>query len=327
MTDIFVVETADHARLQLQLAYNWFFDVDRNDAAGAARLFQVPDFVGDACKAIASRIRGTVAGVKFDEFHRNSANIIRAAVFGRDEGGRVREEFRFKTNGLVLTNIDIQSVEPVDEETLKSLQKSVQLAIQITTSAQEAAARHDAERIEQEAKARLERQGIVSQREAESERMALLELQAESNAIEATGVATAEAKAEAEAKRIQGEVTVNAARQEAEATRIRSEVELAQLRERQAAEVAHQKALNTLEVEKAERMAALATSQFEQQVSALGQDTLKALAAAGPEAQVKLLQALGLQSVLITDGRTPINLLSTATGLIGGLLPGVKEGS
>ncbi len=326
MTDIFVVETADHARLQLQLAYNWFFDVDRNDAAGAARLFQVPDFVGDACKAIASRIRGTVAGVKFDEFHRNSANIIRAAVFGRDEGGRVREEFRFKTNGLVLTNIDIQSVEPVDEETLKSLQKSVQLAIQITTSAQEAAARHDAERIEQEAKARLERQGIVSQREAESERMALLELQAESNAIEATGVATAEAKAEAEAKRIQGEVTVNAARQEAEATRIRSEVELAQLRERQAAEVAHQKALNTLEVEKAERMAALATSQFEQQVSALGQDTLKALAAAGPEAQVKLLQALGLQSVLITDGRTPINLLSTATGLIGGLLPGVKEG-
>jgi major vault protein len=40
---------------------------------------------------------------------------------------------------------------------------------------------------------------------------------------------------------------------------------------------------------------------------------------------VKLLQALGLQSVLITDGRTPINLLSTATGLIGGFLPGAKD--
>jgi len=33
-------------------------------------LFSVPDFVGDACKAIASRIRGAVAGVQFDDFHK-----------------------------------------------------------------------------------------------------------------------------------------------------------------------------------------------------------------------------------------------------------------
>ena len=36
----------------------------------AAKLFSVPDFVGDACKAIASRIRGAVAGVQFDDFHK-----------------------------------------------------------------------------------------------------------------------------------------------------------------------------------------------------------------------------------------------------------------
>ncbi|WP_424095518.1 hypothetical protein [Moorena producens] len=47
MTDIFTVETADHTRLQLQLSYNWYFDVDRHDEQTAARLFQVPDFVGD----------------------------------------------------------------------------------------------------------------------------------------------------------------------------------------------------------------------------------------------------------------------------------------
>ena len=45
-------------------------------------LFSVPDFVGDAAKAIASRIRGAVAGTQFDDFHKNSAQIIRAAVFG-----------------------------------------------------------------------------------------------------------------------------------------------------------------------------------------------------------------------------------------------------
>ena len=36
----------------------------------SAKLFSVPDFVGDACKAIASRIRGAVAGVQFDDFHK-----------------------------------------------------------------------------------------------------------------------------------------------------------------------------------------------------------------------------------------------------------------
>ena len=52
----------------------------------------------------------------------------------------------------MITSIDIQSVEPVDQRTRDSLQKSVQLAIEITTNSQEAAARHEAERLEQEAK-------------------------------------------------------------------------------------------------------------------------------------------------------------------------------
>lgn len=316
-TDIIEVETADHARLQLQLSYNWFFDVDKSDEAAAARLFQVPDFVGDACKAIASRVRGAVAGVRFDEFHRTSARIIRAAVFGTDETGHIRDEFRFKANHLTITNIDIQSVEPVDEETLKSLQRSVQIAIQITTSAQEAAARHDAERIEQAARAKLERQGIVDQREAEAERKKLLEFEADNVAIFALGQATSDARAKAEAGRIQGESAVSLARQEAEAAQVRAEGQLAQLRARQEAELEHQKAISALEIEKAERMAEISATEFRQRVEAIGPDTLRAIATAGPELQVKLLQSLGLQSVMITDGRTPINLFNTAAGLLG----------
>lgn len=42
----------------------------QTDPAQAAALFSVPDFVGDACKAIASRIRGAVASVQFDDFHK-----------------------------------------------------------------------------------------------------------------------------------------------------------------------------------------------------------------------------------------------------------------
>lgn len=140
-TDIVTVETADHARLQLQLAYNWHFEVGTKDDQTAAKLFSVPDFVGDLCKAIASRIRGAVAGVSFDDFHKNSARIIRSAVFGYDESKKIRDRFSFPQNNLVITSVDIQSVEPVDQRTRDSLQKSVQLAIEITTHSQEAAAK------------------------------------------------------------------------------------------------------------------------------------------------------------------------------------------
>jgi len=43
---------------------------------------------------------------------------------------------------LVITNVDVQSVEPVDAQTRESLQKSVTLAIEITTKSQEAESQH-----------------------------------------------------------------------------------------------------------------------------------------------------------------------------------------
>jgi len=71
----------------------------------------------------------------------NSAKIIRSSVFGFDENMKVRDTFVFPQNRLQVTSIDIQAVEPVDQRTRDSLQKSVQLAIEITTNSQEAAAR------------------------------------------------------------------------------------------------------------------------------------------------------------------------------------------
>merc|ERR1711939_295793 len=125
----------------------------------------------------------------FDQFHKYSARIIRRAVFGESAEGKINDEYVFDANNLSITNIDIQSVEPVDQRTRDSLQKSVQLAIEITTKSQEAAARHEAERIEQEARGRLERQKIHD--EAEEARTKLLSLQASTAALESTGQATA----------------------------------------------------------------------------------------------------------------------------------------
>jgi len=318
MTDIVIVETADHARLSLKLSYNWHFEVDKTNEIEASKIFQVPDFVGDSCKAIASRVRGAVAGVSFDSFHRNSAKIIRSAVFGVDENEKVRNKFQFSANNLVITNIDIQSVEPVDQRTRDSLQKSVQLAIEITTKSQEAAARQESARLEQEAMGRLERQKITDEAEAEKSRKALITLQAESQQVESTGAATAEAKAKAQAAFIEGEAAVKQAELSAEATKIKAEAELAQMKMRQEADLAHTKALNDLEISRARDLADIEAKKFKGLVNAIGAETIKSMAEAGPAMQAKLLQGLGLKSFLITDGNSPINLFNTASGLIGG---------
>eukprot|EP01120_Amphizonella_sp_Union-15-10_P007559 TRINITY_DN255_c0_g3_i4.p1 TRINITY_DN255_c0_g3~~TRINITY_DN255_c0_g3_i4.p1 ORF type:complete len:850 (+),score=263.87 TRINITY_DN255_c0_g3_i4:35-2551(+) len=322
MTDIVIVETGDHARLSLKLSFNWFFEVKKQDIADAEKIFSVPDFVGDACKAIASRVRGAVASVSFDHFHKHSAHLIRRAVFGADDSDKIRNRFEFTSNNLVITNIDIQSVEPVDQRTRDALQKSVQLAIEITTKSQEAAARHEAERREQEARGRLERQKINDEAEAEKSRKSLLELQAQSATVEASGQATAEARAKAAAAAIEGEAAVKQAQLQADASRIRAQAELEQSKNRQDAEISHQKALNELEISKAQDLSEIDAAKFKDIVDAIGADTIASIAQAGPEMQAKLLQGLGLKGFLITDGHSPINLFNTAGGLIGGASSG-----
>jgi len=231
----------------------------------------------------------------------------------------------FSANNLSVTNIDVQSVEPVDQRTLDSLQKSVQLAIEITTKSQEATARQEAERLEQEARGRLERQKITDEAEAERSRRRLIELQAQSSAVESTGQATAEAKARAEAAQIEGEAEVRQARLAAEAARIKHETDLEQLKLQQEAQLSYKQRLNELELTKASELADIEGQKFKDIVDAIGADTIKAIAQAGPEMQAKLLQGLGLQGFMITDGTSPINLFNTANGFVGGLPGAVAQ--
>jgi len=281
-----------------------------------SKIFSVPDFVGDACKAIASRVRGAVARQTFDNFHKHSADLIREAVFGKD-GDIICNRFIFSQNNLVITNIDIQSVEPVDSKTRDALQKSVQLAIEITTKSQEATAKHEAARREQQARGKLERQKISDEAAAEAQRTSLLQLQAESAIVEASGQATAEAQALAESMSIQGEAAVKQAELSSEAESIRANSELQQKIGKQNAHVSHQRALNDLEINKARDLAKIEADKFKEIIEAVGPDVIEAVATAGPHRQVELLSSLGLKSFMVTDGNTPINLFHTAQGLIG----------
>jgi major vault protein len=310
-TDVVVVETADHARLSLKLSYNWHFDIKKeNNSEDAEKVFSVPDFIGDFCKAIASRVRGSVAQRSFDDFHKNSADLIRTAVFGKDENGQQRNALRFKTNNLVITNIDIQSVEPVDGKTRDALQKSVQLAIEITTKSQEASARHQAEKLEQEARGVLERQKIEDESLAERSRKDLLTLNAKSLVVESTGAATAEAQARSAAQKIEGEAKVKQATQNAQANKIRSASKLTITKTQQETEVAYIKELNKLEIEKATALADIEATKFKSLVDSVGSSTLNNIASSGPKLQKQLLSGLGLTSFVITDGNTPLNLFN-----------------
>jgi major vault protein len=315
MTDQVVVETSDHARLALKLSYNWHFELDPEDPE---KIFSTPDFVGDLCKAVGSLVRGAVAASSFDEFHKGSTEIIQSAVFGKNPDGTVNDKLKFSANNLVITNIDVQSVEPIDQRTRDSLQKSVQLAIEITTKSQESTARHEAERDAQEAQGALERQRITDEAEAEKARLDLLALQAQSAAVESTGQATAEAKARAEASKIEGEAEVVQARLRARAAKLEFDGDLEQLKAKQLREIEYATNLADLEVKRARELASIEAAKFKQIVNAIGADTIASIAQAGPEMQAKLLQGLGLKSFMITDGNSPINLFNTAGGLVGG---------
>ena len=49
----------------------------------------------------ASKVRGKVASIPFEQFHKHSANIITAAVFGKNADGEVNNEVIFTANNLV----------------------------------------------------------------------------------------------------------------------------------------------------------------------------------------------------------------------------------
>ncbi|EDO49176.1 predicted protein [Nematostella vectensis] len=311
ITDLLEVETTDHARLLIKIAMNNYFDVDPSDPEAVKDMFSVPDFIGFVCKNIASRIRANVAQVTFDEFHRYSAKIIRRAVFGVDEKGNVRNRLRFDDNRLVVTNIDIQSIEPVDLNMRDSLSKSVQMAIEISTKSIEMAAAQEAKRTEQAARGQLERQKLTNEKDAEAARKNLYELQAITAAVESSGQTKAESKAKAEKLLIEGQSAIELARLKAEAAQIELQAELESRKIKREGELDFLKKKNEQEIQRAKELAAVEVAKFSAKVKSIKPRTISNIAKSGPRSKAELLQSLGIEQALITDGKTPLNLFQS----------------
>ncbi|KAH8614528.1 Major Vault Protein repeat Shoulder domain [Trypanosoma vivax] len=317
MSDMIEVETVEHTRLQLQLAYNWEFDTSNIEKVKCSA-FRVPDFVGMACKTLANRIRASIASEPFDNFHRNSASLIRQAIFHTHSGTtELRDDVLiFPVNGLIITNVDVRSVEPVEPKTRDALTKSVQLAVEIITKLQENEASHQAMLVEQEAKGALELQLMKDKVAAEAERVKLSEVTSENIAIELCGASKAQALAEAKAQQVEVEGEMNATVSRCTARDVVAAAELEVFQRGMDLELEHRRAMKDLEVAKVKMLYDIEAKKYEEILRALGQGTLRVIVQSGHELKVKLLRALGLKGFLVTDSSTPTNLSSVMGSLL-----------
>ena len=321
ISDTVEVETSDHAKLLLKLTYSWKFNFNRNNVEDLEKLFQVKDFVGDCCKAVASRIRGIVSSVSFDDFHRDSSNIVQVGVFGKDSHGKLKKPLIFKSNNLHINNVDIQSQEPVDKKTREILNESMKLSMETNIKIKEAEAVHIENRANQEATGKVKRKEIEDETEAENKRLVLLKLEAENNSINITGLAESVSKALAEEKEIGSLSELEKAKNNLEAEKIKRKAMLLKEEKLFKEEIEHLRRMSLLQIDKAQKESVSTISKIESMVNAIGKDTLVELSKVGPESQAKILKSLGVKSFLITDGKNPINLFNTSNGIMGNGVP------
>ena len=318
MTDIIEVETRDHARLKLQLCYSWKFDVkDKADQVENSKLFNVNDFVGDACKNLAAKIRGTVSSVSFEEFHKSSATLVRQAVFGSDQKtNQTKNSLKFQANNLVIINVDIQAQEPCDPKTRESLSKSTNLSIQSINQLQKADAEFKQKYFAEESKGNLLLSKIKDDTKAESENIEFLKKKIDTEVVKSSGQLVAKANAISKSNEIQGESMVEQSKLKVQALEIEIMSNLNQEFENIQEDIKRKEQTIDVELDKLQKLTTIEVEEFKKTINAIGKDTIVAMSRAGPEVQAKLLKSLGIKSFLISDGKNPINLFNTAKGVI-----------
>jgi major vault protein len=220
-SDQFDVETVDHTRLKLKVAYLWQFNISRGEDAEALKIFTMTDFIGDMCLTMASKIRSFVATLTFEDFHKNSDRLIKRAVFGENERGEINTQICYEDCRLVINDVDIQSVIPTDPTTQNLLSQSVSLAIELATKTIEQEYVIAALIKEQEFKGEVEKLKISNEIDYLNKLQDYSKLKIESKIIETTGLSRAHALAVKEASVIESRSKVKLA----EMTKIASDIE------------------------------------------------------------------------------------------------------
>lgn len=308
--DEIIVVTQDHASLIMKLSYSAHFRIDDEIIKNPNILFNVSDFIGITCKTVASKIRGIVSGIPYNEFHHNYSRIVKEAVFGQ------KTECFFPENHFVLTQCDVKQLEPNDMSIRDKLKKNTSQSIDLKTKASELEYKMKSKILEEESEGQLKLKRFEDETKAAEQQVKLDELTVKSEAIKQAGVEKAKAQANAEALKIKGESELNQSESIASSFQIETK-SLVLSMEQQNKKVEDQtKESDQMQIDKERKMSQIELSRFTAMIETVGRDTIIAMSKSGPENKAKLLQSLGLQGYLVTDGKTPINLFQTADGLV-----------
>jgi len=254
--------------------------------------------------------------MNFEDFHKNADRMIKKSVFGESEEGVINKNFKFENCGLLINDVDIQTVIPSDPNTQKLLQKSVTLAIELATKTIEQEYKIQALFKDQEFKGEVEKLRITNEIILLKKQIELNKLKNQSSVIEKTGLSEAQAQAFKEATLIEAQSKVDFSELQKVSYEIEREFELKKLEKEYGNEYLNKSEEQRLEMKRIIDNNKIESSKFKEIMEALDPKTLAELARAGPELQAKLLQGLGLTGYILTDGNNPINLFGLANNLV-----------
>lgn len=216
VSDELTVRTADHVALEVKLSYRVSF----TSAPGAddARWFNVSNYVALLCDHLGSIVRAAVRATPIERFHAASTDVIRDAVLGEKLDGK-RAGRAFDENGLHVYDVEVLSVNILDEDVETLLTEAQRGAITA-----EVAKKREAQRLEAEAakeavaraiaKAQQETLGVEAQLEAARRALALAKAEAKAEVSRVD--ALSKARTDAEALELTSQAKTAAAAREAE---------------------------------------------------------------------------------------------------------------
>ncbi|MEW5740261.1 MAG: hypothetical protein AB1938_15115 [Myxococcota bacterium] len=219
VSDEVQVRTSDHVALEVKLSYRVSF----TSQAGAddARWFNVSNYVALLCDHLGSIVRAAVRATPIERFHAASTDVIRDALLGEKQDGK-RPGRAFEENGLQVYDVEVLSVNILDEDVETLLTEAQRGAISAEVAKKREAQRLEAEQAKEAvaraiAQAQQETLGVEAQLEAARRALALAKAEAKA---EVTRVdALAKARTEADALEVTSQAKAAAAAREAEVER------------------------------------------------------------------------------------------------------------
>jgi major vault protein len=115
ISDLVEVETRDHVRIKLKLSHRVSFEGDPE------RWFDVENYVKFLCDHVRSVLKGAVKRVTVEGFYESAVDFVRDTVLGTSSEDAGRPGMPFEENGMRIVDIEVLSIEIVDQAVAKLL--------------------------------------------------------------------------------------------------------------------------------------------------------------------------------------------------------------